>query len=170
MNAGTKALVGVFGALNALTFVVAAATSGVGAGLLIGALGFVSAMLYFLPAIVAFERAHSNSTPIFVLDLLLGWLVIPWVVALVWALSRDRAAEILRQTSTVERVGTDVSPREPSFAPGWSASVVRASETSVPLASHAPATPTTKACPFCAEQILVAAIKCKHCGSDLSAK
>ncbi len=25
----------------------------------------------------------------------------------------------------------------------------------------------TKVCPFCAEQILEAAIKCKHCGSDL---
>jgi hypothetical protein len=25
----------------------------------------------------------------------------------------------------------------------------------------------TKACPFCAEQILDAAIKCKHCGSDI---
>jgi hypothetical protein len=27
---------------------------------------------------------------------------------------------------------------------------------------------TTKRCPFCAEQILAAAIKCKHCGSDLA--
>jgi len=27
---------------------------------------------------------------------------------------------------------------------------------------------TTKTCPHCAEQVQVAAIKCKHCGSDLS--
>ena len=28
---------------------------------------------------------------------------------------------------------------------------------------------TTKPCPYCGEQILSVAIKCKHCGSDLSA-
>lgn len=27
---------------------------------------------------------------------------------------------------------------------------------------------TTKQCPFCAEEVLVQAIKCKHCGSDIS--
>lgn len=30
-----------------------------------------------------------------------------------------------------------------------------------------PAEPT-KRCPFCAEEILVAAVKCKHCGTDLT--
>jgi hypothetical protein len=35
-----------------------------------------------------------------------------------------------------------------------------------------PSTPSgrTRACPFCGEDILTVAIKCKHCGSDLSGK
>ncbi|MFZ1933722.1 MAG: PH domain-containing protein [Thermoguttaceae bacterium] len=33
----------------------------------------------------------------------------------------------------------------------------------------APGSPTTKACPYCGEQILAAAVKCKHCKSDLYA-
>lgn len=36
-----------------------------------------------------------------------------------------------------------------------------------PLIAHSES-PPCKACPYCAEPIMVAAVKCKHCGSDLS--
>lgn len=41
--------------------------------------------LYLLPSIVAFCRHHQNSPAILILNLLLGWTGIGWVVALVWA-------------------------------------------------------------------------------------
>jgi len=48
--------------------------------------GFV---LYFLPAIVAFTRSKRDAVSILVLNLLLGWTAIGWVIALVWALRQD---------------------------------------------------------------------------------
>jgi len=41
--------------------------------------------LYFLPYFVAKNRKHVNTTAIGVLNLLLGWTIIGWVIALVWA-------------------------------------------------------------------------------------
>jgi hypothetical protein len=43
--------------------------------------------LYLLPAIVAAIRKHQSFGGIFILNLLLGWTVLGWIVALVWALS-----------------------------------------------------------------------------------
>src|SRR5271163_4379903 len=45
----------------------------------------VSIFLYFLPAFLA--RDKHNFTAILVLNLLAGWTVIGWIIALVWALS-----------------------------------------------------------------------------------
>ncbi|HJT69287.1 MAG TPA: superinfection immunity protein [Terriglobales bacterium] len=48
--------------------------------------GFV---LYFLPTIIAFARSKRDAVSILVLNLLLGWTAIGWVIALVWALKQD---------------------------------------------------------------------------------
>jgi hypothetical protein len=42
---------------------------------------------YFLPAIAAGIRRHHNSGAIFAANLLLGWTMLGWVVALIWALT-----------------------------------------------------------------------------------
>jgi FtsH-binding integral membrane protein len=47
-------------------------------------------VLYFIPAIVG--RSKRNRAAIFALNLLLGWTLIGWVVALVWALTVEPAA------------------------------------------------------------------------------
>ncbi|SEP00934.1 superinfection immunity protein [Aquisalimonas asiatica] len=41
--------------------------------------------LYILPGAVASGRDHHHQAPIWVLNILLGWTVIGWVLALVWA-------------------------------------------------------------------------------------
>ena len=41
--------------------------------------------LYLLPAIVAFSRKHKEARSIFLANLLAGWTVLGWGVALVWA-------------------------------------------------------------------------------------
>lgn len=55
----------------------------------------IPALLYFIPAIIAIARRHHNAMAIFLTNLFLGWSVIGWIVALIWAFTsverRDRA-------------------------------------------------------------------------------
>lgn len=44
---------------------------------------------YFFPAILAFSRSHHNATAIAVLNVFLGWTLIGWVLALVWAVTNS---------------------------------------------------------------------------------
>ena len=60
--------------------------------------------LYFLPAIVAAVRHHPNQNAIFVLNLLAGWTIVGWIIAVVWANTfvapRDRVSPL---ATTVKR-------------------------------------------------------------------
>jgi hypothetical protein len=60
------------------------------AGLLLIAL---SLFVYFLPTYLG--RRKRNVGAIFALNLLLGWTLVGWVVALVWALSHDAPTAIV---------------------------------------------------------------------------
>jgi hypothetical protein len=45
----------------------------------------IACIMYFLPAIIAGSRHHSNASAITVLNLLLGWTILGWIAAMVWA-------------------------------------------------------------------------------------
>jgi uncharacterized membrane protein YqaE (UPF0057 family) len=58
----------------------------VGIGGLIALL--VLLIVYCAPSIVATQRGYHNRQAILVLNLLLGWTVLGWIAALIWALTR----------------------------------------------------------------------------------
>jgi hypothetical protein len=58
-------------------------SAGYGAGLALLVLA-----IYLLPWIVANHRRHHNQAALLCLNLFLGWTLIGWAIALVWALSR----------------------------------------------------------------------------------
>ena len=53
--------------------------------------GFV---MYFLPTIIAAIKSKRDTVAILLLNLFLGWSVIGWIVALVWASKSDVPAVV----------------------------------------------------------------------------
>jgi hypothetical protein len=43
--------------------------------------------LYFLPSLIAGNRAHHQSIAIFVLNLVFGWTFIGWIASFIWAVT-----------------------------------------------------------------------------------
>jgi hypothetical protein len=68
--------------------------------ILLVALAFVLAAVYFVPAIIAVRRRCRWDAAIFVFNLLLGWTVFGWFAALNWALG-GRIRVSIRPTEVV---------------------------------------------------------------------
>jgi len=45
--------------------------------------------IYFIPTWVAYSNKKKNAEAISILNFLLGWTFIGWVIALVWAVTKD---------------------------------------------------------------------------------
>lgn len=75
--------------------------------------------LYFLPTIIAASKKRSNTGAIFALNLLLGWMLIGWVVALVWALTQAQNQQPIVQFYNQQGYGNGYpQPQQPQLYPG----------------------------------------------------
>ena len=65
----------------------------------------VATVIYFLPTIVALARGHLSTLAIFLLNLLLGWTLLGWLIALIWSFSGFTAANYYRTDPQI--IGSD---------------------------------------------------------------
>jgi hypothetical protein len=54
----------------------------------------IGAGVHFAPTFVAIYRDSNSKLGVFLVNLLLGWTLVGWVAALVWALASPRSAAI----------------------------------------------------------------------------
>lgn len=99
-------------------------------------------IFYFYPMYEAHFRKQPNFDAIFMVNLLLGWTFIGWIVALVWSLREPEKVAVVTEPKAVEHEDHEAS-------------------------KHIDQPRQVVECTYCAEDILAKAKKCKHCGSDV---
>jgi len=66
---------------------------GMDIGMIIAFLIYISLtiMIYLIPTIIALDKRHIDTLAIFILNLLLGWTFVGWVIAMVWACKKSNS-------------------------------------------------------------------------------
>jgi hypothetical protein len=124
--------------------------SGLGEWLIV--LGPLFLIAYFIPFFIATGRKHRFNIAIGLINLLLGWTVIGWFAAIIWAVNRD-----VRETGDdFESPGPMTFMNEPRFHE-------RNFEPNLAEEGQ------SRKCTFCAESIRAEALVCRYCGRDVAA-
>ena len=141
----------------------------------IGAIVILLAMclgifIYFLPSFIASRRKTQSGCAIFIVNLLFGWSVLGWVVALIWALAgatRDDVTRVAFVPNSSLAPSSGYTPATQRTCPNCGRAI-RQGATTCPHCQYN-LLRRMKACPYCGEDILYSAIKCRYCQSDLPA-
>lgn len=69
---------------------------------------------YMLPWAVAASRGHRDSAMIFWFTLLLGWTLLGWVIALVWAFKPHNKTVVVTQVQQASQPATEAQAQTPN--------------------------------------------------------
>ena len=118
--------------------------------------------VYFAPAMVSASRGHNSGGAIFALNLLLGWTVLGWIGALVWAFTGDVAAPGINPRTHVKCPDC----RELVLA---DAKKCKHCGTALVPQGQAPASGgATRVCPDCRRSAPLADAYCPACGHSMA--
>ncbi len=68
-------------------------------------------VMYFLPALLALRRHDEELGKIFLLNLLVGWTLLSWGVAFVWALEEEKGTKVVTMPPGEEASKAEVGKR-----------------------------------------------------------
>lgn len=70
----------------------------------------IGLFFYFIPSLLAISKKQAGS--VFLINLFLGWSLIGWIVALVWALKDDRPIVIQSNETISNELGNLIRLKE----------------------------------------------------------
>lgn len=114
---------------------------------------FILSALYFVPSIVAIARNHRNGVPIGLLNIFLGWTVLGWVIALIWAFTTNVEPPKMRQPRLAKC---------PECAELILPDAKRCKHCGVAIT-----TPPVAICPSCSQKVNLKEKFCPSCGVNL---